>query len=104
DRVGRSVRDRLSMDSWSVVVALLHELGEGERWPPREPLLVLGRRLDLSIMILTALAGFTSESMTREAAWRFLDMGRRLERALNNVLVVDQALGGGSSDEAAVLG
>ena len=41
-------------------------------------------------MILTALAGFTSESMTREAAWRFLDMGRRLERALNTALVVER--------------
>ena len=48
---------------------------------------MLAARLDRAIMILTALAGFTSESMTREAAWRFLDMGRRLERALNTALV-----------------
>ena len=31
DRVARSVRDRLSNDSWSVVVALVQELGEAER-------------------------------------------------------------------------
>ena len=54
---------------------------------------MLGARLDRAIMILTALAGFTSESMTREAAWRFLDMGRRLERALNTALVVDADAG-----------
>ena len=54
-------------------------------------------------MILTALAGFTSESMTREAAWRFLDMGRRLERALNTALVVEQALAAVRHDETPVL-
>jgi uncharacterized circularly permuted ATP-grasp superfamily protein/uncharacterized alpha-E superfamily protein len=103
DRVARSVRDRLSMDSWSVVVALLHELGEGERWAADEPLLVLGARLDRSIMILTALAGFTTESMTREAPWRFLDMGRRLERALNTALVADQTLTGADEDDVPLL-
>jgi uncharacterized circularly permuted ATP-grasp superfamily protein/uncharacterized alpha-E superfamily protein len=103
DRVARSVRDRLSMDSWSVVVALLHELGERERWAADEPLLVLGARLDRSIMILTALAGFTSESMTREAPWRFLDMGRRLERALNTALVIDQTLISADEEDAPLL-
>ena len=28
--------------------------------------------------------------MTRESAWRFLDMGRRLERALNTALVLER--------------
>ena len=45
-------------------------------------------------MILAALSGFASESMTREAAWRFLDMGRRLERALNTALVIERTLRG----------
>jgi uncharacterized alpha-E superfamily protein len=103
DRVARSVRDRISMDSWSVVVALLNELGEGERWAADEPLLVLGARLDRSIMILTALAGFTSESMTREEAWRFLDMGRRLERALNTALVIEQTLTNADEDDVPLL-
>ena len=54
-------------------------------------------------MTLTALAGFTSESMTREAAWRFLDMGRRLERALNTAIVIEQALAAVRPDETPVL-
>jgi uncharacterized circularly permuted ATP-grasp superfamily protein/uncharacterized alpha-E superfamily protein len=103
DRVARSIRDRLSMDSWSVVVALQHEVGEGERSVRDERLLVLAARLDRAVMILTALAGFTSESMTREAAWRFLDMGRRLERALNTALVVERALGDVRHDELPLL-
>ncbi len=103
ERVARSVRDRLSMDSWSVVVAIQNEIGDGERTARDERLLVLAARLDRTVMILTALAGFTSESVTREAAWRFLDMGRRLERALNTALVLEQVLGGVRADETPLL-
>jgi uncharacterized circularly permuted ATP-grasp superfamily protein/uncharacterized alpha-E superfamily protein len=103
ERVARSVRDRLSMDSWSVVVALQHELGDGERSARDERLLALAARMDRVIMSLSALAGFTSESVTREAAWRFLDMGRRLERALNTALVIEQTLGIVRSDDVPLL-
>jgi len=103
DRVARSVRDRLSIDSWSVVVALAQELGEAERAAGEEPLLVLAARLDRTIMALTALAGFTSESMTRGPAWRFLDMGRRLERALNTALVVGRTAGVATDDDLPLL-
>ena len=42
--------------------------------------------------------------MTREAAWRFLDMGRRLERALNTALVARAGAGRRArADEAPVL-
>ena len=54
-------------------------------------------------MILTSLAGFTSESMTREAPWRFMDMGRRLERALNTALVIDQTLISADEEDAPLL-
>jgi len=103
ERVARSIRDRLSMDSWSVVASLQNEIGEGERTAGDERLLVLAARLDRAIMTLTALSGFASESVTREAAWRFLDMGRRLERALNTALVVDQGLGVVRPDETPML-
>jgi len=103
DRAGRSVRDRLSSDSWSVVIALVSELADAEKAGADEPLLVLAARLDRVILTLTALAGITSESMTREAAWRFLDMGRRLERALNTALVVERTAAGATDDDVALL-
>ena len=59
DRVARSIRDRLSMDSWSVVATLAHELTDAERSGVDERLLVLAARLDRTIMTLTALSGFT---------------------------------------------
>jgi len=75
-----------------VVSALAHELADAERGGADERPIVLGARLDRVVMILAGLSGFTSESMTREAPWRFLDMGRRLERALNTALMIERTL------------
>jgi uncharacterized circularly permuted ATP-grasp superfamily protein/uncharacterized alpha-E superfamily protein len=92
DRVARAIRDRLSMDTWTVVSALAHELADAERGGADERPVVLGARLDRVVMILSGLSGLTSESMTREAPWRFLDMGRRLERAVNTALMIERTL------------
>ncbi len=104
DRVARAIRDRLSMDTWTVVSALAHELDDAERGGADERPIVLGARLDRVVMILAGLSGLTSESMTREAPWRFLDMGRRLERALNTALMIERTLPGATTaDEMPLL-
>ena len=38
---------------------------------------------DRSLQMLAALAGLEQENMNRSAGWRFLDIGRRIERAIN---------------------
>jgi uncharacterized alpha-E superfamily protein len=40
------------------------------------------------------------ENMTRGHGWRFLDLGRRLERAMNATSLVQTALSAGASDNA----
>jgi len=72
----RSVRDRLSDDCWRVVNNLAHVFAE----PPQY---VSGAMTGLEQVIfgLAALTGLTTERMNRGYGWRFLDMGRRLERA-----------------------
>ncbi len=99
DRVARAIRDRLSMDTWTAVSALAHELADAARGGADERPVVLGARLDRVVMILAGLSGLTSESMTREAPWRFLDMGRRLERALNTALMIERTLPHAATDE-----
>jgi uncharacterized alpha-E superfamily protein len=42
-------------------------------------------RLDELIMLGAALAGAIADSMTRDAGWRFVEIGRRLERSINLV-------------------
>ena len=78
----------------AVVSALAHELADARaRRRATSGLLVLAARLDRVIMIAgRRCRASTSESMTREAAWRFLDMGRRLERALNTALMIERTL------------
>jgi uncharacterized alpha-E superfamily protein len=41
------------------------------------------RLLDDGLRVLAAFHGLTHENMTRNFGWSFLDMGRRLERAVN---------------------
>ncbi len=50
-------------------------------------------RLDRVLVALMALAGLEDESMTRGPGWRFLDLGRRLERALLVTATVEATLG-----------
>lgn len=71
-------RDRFSVDTWSILNQL--RPGERSRSPRFRPVDALP---DLNTLILTlaAFSGVEMENMTRGLGWRFLDMGRRLERA-----------------------
>jgi uncharacterized circularly permuted ATP-grasp superfamily protein/uncharacterized alpha-E superfamily protein len=82
-RAGRLVRDRISADTWRVLAALDEELGRFSAADPAgaDRLSVLTDRLNHVVITLAAFSGLAMESMTRGQAWRFLDMGRRLERA-----------------------
>ena len=74
--VARSVRDRLSDDSWRVMNDLTHGLEQ----PLQVNVTLTG--LEQLLFRLAAFTGLTTECMSRGYGWRFLDMGRRLERAV----------------------
>ncbi len=84
-RSAYSVRDRLSMDMWRVVSTL-----DRQSLPPKQRLdaAALLLRMDDLMTSLAAIAGLEQESMTRGPGWRFLDVGRRIERALHIVWVM----------------
>jgi uncharacterized circularly permuted ATP-grasp superfamily protein/uncharacterized alpha-E superfamily protein len=85
------VRDRISVDTWRIVNQLdLDLLSPRPRAALRlgESLLTLNQVFNL----LSALSGLTTESMTRGPGWRFVDMGRRLERALNILRLLRKSL------------
>ncbi len=71
-------RDRLSNDTWRIINHLEQDL-DTERKP--ESAIDALPLLDRLIVDLAALAGMTSENTTRGPGWRFLDLGRRIERA-----------------------
>ena len=79
-------RERLSGDSWRI----LHGL-QPDDFARRPGLAVTPRRsqvagilgqLDHGIQRLAAFSGMGTENMTRSFGWRFLDMGRRVERSI----------------------
>ncbi|MDA0254975.1 MAG: circularly permuted type 2 ATP-grasp protein [Planctomycetota bacterium] len=89
------VRDRISIDSWKVLSRVRRDCLAG-RPAVGAPLGGRGAdvlaHLDTLIFDLAAFAGLGTESMTRGPGWRFLDMGRRIERAAGLVRVLEATL------------
>jgi uncharacterized alpha-E superfamily protein len=54
-------------------------------------------------MILSAFSGLGSENMIRGPEWHFLDMGRRIERALHTAFLLQNTLVESSEQEGSVL-
>ncbi|WP_434558853.1 circularly permuted type 2 ATP-grasp protein [Pseudomonas sp. Z5-35] len=72
------VRGKLSRENWQALVELQREAAELETSEPD-----FGELLDFLnrlVMSLAALSGFALDDMTRDEGWRFLMIGRRLER------------------------
>lgn len=90
-RAAGLVRDRLSADCWRTVMRLdrdLLKLGRQSRVELHELLAGLnGMLIDLA-----AFAGLVQENTTRTQGWRFLDLGRRIERAQHTASLVRAAL------------
>jgi uncharacterized circularly permuted ATP-grasp superfamily protein/uncharacterized alpha-E superfamily protein len=85
------VRDRFSSDTWSI----LNKLNIDARSRPRRiPLADALALLNTIIVDLSALSGMEMENMTRGLGWRFLDFGRRLERATHKVRLFRALIGG----------
>ncbi len=76
-RLAALVRDRLSPDSWRIYNRLAEFATAPEHTPRLGDAL---QRLDESLLSLVTLSGFVIESMPRDAGWRFLSIGRRIER------------------------
>lgn len=91
-RTGRLVRDRISTDTWRVLAELDDELATAERTLHTDPLGVLYAAQSKIVLRLSAFSGLVMDSMTRGNAFRFLDMGRRLERALALVTLLRATL------------
>jgi uncharacterized alpha-E superfamily protein len=71
-------RDRFSADTWSI----LSKLNIDGRGRQRRRLLADAlNQLNIIIIDLSAFGGMEMENMTRGLGWRFLEFGRRLERA-----------------------
>jgi len=91
-RTGRLVRDRISTDTWRVLAALDDEVHTHEDDLGYDSLGTVLEVLNRVVVRLAAFSGLVMESMTRGQAWRFLDMGRRVERAMTLLMLVRGSL------------
>ncbi len=80
-RTASSLRERLSADFWTLLLDLEGRLVEGAKDILSEAEAL--QHVEAALQILAALSGLAQENMNRIAGWRFLDMGRRIERGIN---------------------
>ncbi|HEX8404091.1 MAG TPA: alpha-E domain-containing protein, partial [Duganella sp.] len=83
------LRERLSVDNWRALNRLVERVG-GTALPSQSEAMTILDRAAASLMTLT---GFGLDGMTRDMGWRFLSLGRRLERLQFQSMVLQAALG-----------
>ncbi len=88
-RVGFNVRERLSTDNWRSLNQMLQTLAEPNKAMTLSDALAL---LDQAAVSSMTLSGFALDGMTRDMGWRFLSMGRRIERLQFMCSVIQHAL------------
>ncbi len=89
-RIAALVRDRMSTDIWRIINRLDVDFPSAATTDPA--LLDILPALDRLIITFAAFDGLAMESMTRGYAWRFLDIGRRIERAIGTLTLLSKTL------------
>jgi uncharacterized circularly permuted ATP-grasp superfamily protein/uncharacterized alpha-E superfamily protein len=76
-RVAFNLRERLSADNWRSLNGMLQKIGKPDPKLNISDALAL---LDQAAESLMTITGFAIDGMTRDIGWRFLSIGRRIER------------------------
>jgi uncharacterized alpha-E superfamily protein len=100
-RVAGAVRDRLSSDNWRLLNHLFQSVAA-----PAGGEVDLDAALELideTIISLVAVGGLEMAHMTRNDGWRFLSIGRHLERLAFIVSTLEDVIGGHGTGDPVVL-
>jgi uncharacterized alpha-E superfamily protein len=101
-RLATLVRDRTSNDMWQV----LSQVDDRLAVPSDHPVLLAGDAVEVlsqTLLGLAAFHGLARENMTRAQAWRFIDMGLRIERAVYLGTLLDAVLRSPAADNPSLL-
>lgn len=90
-RAAFSLRDRLSIDNWRT----LNQLVQDPVFTRRASLPTALNWLDRAVTTLVTLSGFALDGMTRGTDWRFMSIGRRIERLDFLALSIQSAMEAG---------
>ncbi|WVM93079.1 circularly permuted type 2 ATP-grasp protein [Halopseudomonas pachastrellae] len=88
-RNSRAVRDHLGDDTWRAINSLRQHFNSMSR---TRGVVVGQRHLEAMVLDLAAFFGLCNETMPHHYGWRFLDIGRFLERALGSLELLKLAL------------
>jgi uncharacterized alpha-E superfamily protein len=95
-RTAWHLKERLSLDTWRVLQQLESQFSAFVPSSADQRYLAGMDVLDGVIVTLSAFSGMLMESTTRGFGWRFLEIGRRLERALQSAEMLGSCLGAAS--------
>jgi len=101
-RLAIHVRDRTSNDMWRA----LSNLNDRLAMPIKKMVLLAGDAtavVNETLLGLAAFHGLARENMTRAQAWRFLDMGLRIERAVYLSTLLDATLASPDAENSSLL-
>jgi uncharacterized alpha-E superfamily protein len=101
-RMASLTRDRLSPDTWRAVNRLLQSVIAASGNKDLRPDEALNCLNEL-VLASEALSGLMNENMTRGLAWRFVDIGRRLERSVHMLDILSGSLPQGGPPSAPAL-
>jgi uncharacterized circularly permuted ATP-grasp superfamily protein/uncharacterized alpha-E superfamily protein len=88
-RIAGQLHERFSADNWRALNRMAQPaVAPGEQLSQSEVMTIL----DDATAALTTLVGFAVDGMTRDLGWRFMSIGRRLERLQFQSLVLQRAL------------
>jgi uncharacterized alpha-E superfamily protein len=74
------IRDRFSPDAWRAINDLATMIAAP--LPPGPSESIIAERVEAALRAISAFSGLAQENMTQLAGWRFLELGRRIERSL----------------------
>jgi uncharacterized circularly permuted ATP-grasp superfamily protein/uncharacterized alpha-E superfamily protein len=89
-RIAQTLRDRLSKDMDVVVLGPLQQARAALAQPQDADRMIGG--FEALIGLVAAFGGMVSENMTQSSGWLFLDIGRRIERALFGAALLSELL------------
>jgi uncharacterized circularly permuted ATP-grasp superfamily protein/uncharacterized alpha-E superfamily protein len=92
-RVARQLKERLSPDTWRVLQQIESYFSGFAPSNVDQRYFTEMDLLDNVIVALSAFAGLLMENTTRGFGWRFLEIGRRMERGLQTADLVASSLG-----------
>ena len=78
----RGLRDGMSADAWHILQGIEDELEAFDLKVEEDEIGRVVETLNRLTVGFVAFSGVVAESMTRGQAWRFLDIGMRIERAI----------------------